>query len=261
MDPPKPTTPNPNPTMTTTTQVWSPLLSGDPKRSTPSELLDGLRGLGRPSTLGGVQQQPALPKWAVLMLRSGRFAGAVFEVGGVCLFWGGGGGILYVRVGAWHTRTYTLPYHTQHPPHTYHIHKQQGPRVLAHKAFRRYTQRAKQGGSQSSYDKKGTVCVYVYVSWVRGYANVHIPPLSTAAHHAISTNQPATPKPREKSAIGRRAAAAARGAADQGGRQGHFGGVGRAAGGLRPGLRVGAQGDAVSFVYMCVYMEGREGGG
>lgn len=114
----------PNPTMTTTTtQVWSPLLSPDPKRSTPSELLAGLRGLGRPSTLGG-----ALPKWAVLMLRSGRFAGAVFEVGGVCFSWFGGGGGDVICACVWvpgmHAHTHpslshpTTPTYQPHPQTT-----------------------------------------------------------------------------------------------------------------------------------------------
>lgn len=37
----------------------------------------------------------------------------------------------------------------------------QGSKAVAHKAFRRYTQRAKQGGSQASFDKKGKhVCSF-----------------------------------------------------------------------------------------------------
>lgn len=70
-------------------QVWSPLLAPDPKRSTPSELLAGLRGLGHRSPSATGPAPP--PKWAVLMLRSGRFAGAVFEVD---LGWGWMGCVL-----------------------------------------------------------------------------------------------------------------------------------------------------------------------
>ena len=61
-------------------------------------------------SLGGVLQVlRTRPVWCVLILRSGKFAGAVFD----------------------------------------------GETVLEHKIFRRYTRRAKSGGAQSSYDKKG----------------------------------------------------------------------------------------------------------
>jgi hypothetical protein len=51
-------------------QLWSVLLSRDARGESNESLLRGIHGLGR---MGGD------PVWAVVLLRSGKFAGAVFQ--------------------------------------------------------------------------------------------------------------------------------------------------------------------------------------